>query len=252
MRLLIPVFIAGLAFGQQSADIKTTGACSPVASGNNNTVRIDCGIGQVQGKKLLDIVNKILAGQATLDDIKNDVQALRSEVAQLPKNGTAIQVGDINVQPGGILSVGQTGGFTGQLIVPKKPARRIPVAMQEQIVSELAAAPGQVSISSFVGDTEAYALAKDLLDVFDRAKWTFTNNKRISSYTISGEPWTGIKAEMYMNGKAGEEAHLEGWRDLGTGVLLGLSTYLKFEFKVEIIASDSDHELTIFVGPQAP
>ena len=43
--------------------IETTGSCSPITTGDNNTFSITCGIGKQQGESLLRIVNKILADQ---------------------------------------------------------------------------------------------------------------------------------------------------------------------------------------------
>ena len=64
--------------------VQTKGACSPVATGNNNTFSITCGIGKEQGQQMLGILNKILASQ--LDP--NTVTAKLDEIlAQLVASG---------------------------------------------------------------------------------------------------------------------------------------------------------------------
>lgn len=62
---LAPFFLATMSvFAQiQTGTATTSGACSPAASGNNNVFTINCGIGEAQGQKMVDILNKILANQ---------------------------------------------------------------------------------------------------------------------------------------------------------------------------------------------
>ena len=63
---------------------ETSGPCSPAVTGNNNTFNITCGIGQEQGRKMLSILNKILASQidpdavmAKLDEIQKGIEKIR-------------------------------------------------------------------------------------------------------------------------------------------------------------------------------
>jgi hypothetical protein len=61
----------------KTGDAKTSGSCSPAVTGNHNQFTIKCqGLSQEQGKKMLEILNKILANQidpktvdAKLDEI---------------------------------------------------------------------------------------------------------------------------------------------------------------------------------------
>jgi len=69
------------------AQMQTGGPCSPIATGNNNTFTITCGIGKQQGDALLKIMNKILASQLDpdavmkkLDEIGKDVKGIRQGV----------------------------------------------------------------------------------------------------------------------------------------------------------------------------
>jgi hypothetical protein len=48
---------------------QTIGFCSPAVTGSKNTFRINCGISQKQGRKMLDILNKILANQLDPDAV---------------------------------------------------------------------------------------------------------------------------------------------------------------------------------------
>jgi hypothetical protein len=64
-----------------TGNAKTTGACSPAISGNNNQVSINCqGISKEQAEKMTSILNKILANQidpaiviAKLDEILKSI-----------------------------------------------------------------------------------------------------------------------------------------------------------------------------------
>jgi len=50
----------------------TSGPCSPITTGHNNNYKIECNIDTEQGKKMLDIMNKILANQGKLSfDVVN-------------------------------------------------------------------------------------------------------------------------------------------------------------------------------------
>src|ERR1035438_2954577 len=50
----------------------TSGPCSPITTGHNNNYKIDCKIDTEQGKKMIEIMNKILANQEKLSfDVVN-------------------------------------------------------------------------------------------------------------------------------------------------------------------------------------
>jgi hypothetical protein len=69
MKIIAPLFVffCWLATAQPNPPSgQTTGACSPINTGNSNTFNITCGIGKQQGDALLKIINKILANQTDL------------------------------------------------------------------------------------------------------------------------------------------------------------------------------------------
>jgi hypothetical protein len=50
------------ALAQKNAgNAATKGSCSPPTTGDNNTYVIECGIGPEQGKKIIEMLNKVLA-----------------------------------------------------------------------------------------------------------------------------------------------------------------------------------------------
>ena len=64
--LVLALLIAAPCWSQTRATGKaeTTGPCSPLVTGSNNQVTINCkGVGKDQGAELLKIVNKILANR---------------------------------------------------------------------------------------------------------------------------------------------------------------------------------------------
>ena len=93
------LFCFWVANAQPKPSIETTGPCSPIATGNNNTFNITCGIGKQQGDALLKIMNKILASQLDLDavmkkldEIGKDVKGIRQGVYEgYDFNGTKRQ-----------------------------------------------------------------------------------------------------------------------------------------------------------------
>lgn len=87
---LILLLIATLGWTQTTTTGKaeTSGRCSPAVTGNNNQFRINCtGMDKEQGRKMLALMNNILAKQldpaavmAKLDEIEKGVQGLASRV----------------------------------------------------------------------------------------------------------------------------------------------------------------------------
>ena len=70
MRLLAVSCLSCISlFGQATPEVTTKGNCSPVATGNNNTFNITCGIGKEQGARMLEILNKILTNQLNPADV---------------------------------------------------------------------------------------------------------------------------------------------------------------------------------------
>jgi hypothetical protein len=71
MKIATPLFLLCWLPSAQSQppSVQTKGACSPVATGDNNTFTINCGIGKAQGDQMLKILNKILANQLDTDAV---------------------------------------------------------------------------------------------------------------------------------------------------------------------------------------
>ncbi len=65
---VVLLLLAVPCWSQNGTTIKNiaSGPCSPITSGNNNNYKIVCKINTEQGKKMLDIMNKILANQEKL------------------------------------------------------------------------------------------------------------------------------------------------------------------------------------------
>src|ERR1700687_2482479 len=75
MKFAIVLFLSSLGLAQQSAT--TSAPCSPIAPDNTGTITINCsGISKEQGRKMLAILNKVLANQ--LDP--NEVMAKLDEI----------------------------------------------------------------------------------------------------------------------------------------------------------------------------
>lgn len=75
------------------------------------------------------------------------------------------------------------------------PTRHIPSSTQLSLVECLSKNPGTVEIMAPVNDAEAFSLASEWLDVFDKAHWKF-DPKMIRSYTMSGAVQTGTSIHI--------------------------------------------------------
>lgn len=60
--------------------VETTGPCSPITTGNNNTFNITCGIGKQQGDALLKIMNKVLVNQLDPDVVMKKLDEILKAV----------------------------------------------------------------------------------------------------------------------------------------------------------------------------
>ena len=72
MKKLAPHLLLALSLygqNQNSGPATTRGTCSPANTGNGNTFTIQCGIGQEQGRKMLEILNHILSNQLDPDAV---------------------------------------------------------------------------------------------------------------------------------------------------------------------------------------
>jgi hypothetical protein len=89
MKIAVLIFLFCGVVPAQPKPIETKGACSPIATGDNNTFQITCGIGKSQGAQMLKILNKILLNQldpdavmAKLDEIQRGIDDLRNATAE--------------------------------------------------------------------------------------------------------------------------------------------------------------------------
>jgi len=87
MKSLIFLLFASAAIAQQS--VTTTAPCSPIAPDNNGSITINCpGMTKEDGRKMLAILNRILANQINpdlvmikLDEIQHGVSSIEKELA---------------------------------------------------------------------------------------------------------------------------------------------------------------------------
>jgi hypothetical protein len=155
----------------------SSGACSPSHVGNNNSYVINCnGIGAAQGKKIVELLNKVLtnsdlaAVNAKLDELVN-VASRPNQTVNAP-NGIGM-IGGTLVNP------------TVNNFVPL--TRHIPESIKSSLISCLSVNPGTVTILAPVNDAEAAALAGEWQDIFSRANWSIADNK-VGYYMMGGGP----------------------------------------------------------------
>src|ERR1700719_873872 len=100
-RITLLFLFCPFAFSQQtkSGNAVSIGACSPANSGNNNIFTINCGIGQTQGKKMLDILNRILANQLDPDKVMTKLDDIKHDMDVLKESSSKPTVGLITAQP---------------------------------------------------------------------------------------------------------------------------------------------------------
>jgi Skp family chaperone for outer membrane proteins len=90
MRYLILLFFSSFAVAQSAT---TSGPCSPIAAQNTGSITINCpGISGEEGRKMLAILNRIIANQINpdlvmvkLDEIQHGVSSIESELAEKKK-----------------------------------------------------------------------------------------------------------------------------------------------------------------------
>lgn len=88
MRLLVLLLLSTAALAQQTST--TMAPCSPIAPDNNGSITINCpGISQEQGRKMLVILNRILANEidpevvmVKLDEIQHGVTSIEKDLAE--------------------------------------------------------------------------------------------------------------------------------------------------------------------------
>lgn len=77
------LLVAAPCFAQttKAGEAKTSGACSPAVTGNNNQFTINCsGISQAQGQQLLSILNRILSQQLDPKAVMDKLDEIEKEV----------------------------------------------------------------------------------------------------------------------------------------------------------------------------
>jgi hypothetical protein len=90
MKYLMLLFFSSFALAQSTT---TSGPCSPIAAQNTGSITINCpGISGEEGRKMLAILNRILANQINpdlvmvkLDEIQHGVSSIESELAEKKK-----------------------------------------------------------------------------------------------------------------------------------------------------------------------
>jgi hypothetical protein len=224
---------------QKTGTAVANGTCNLANTGNNNSnIRIDCGIGKEQGKKIIDLLNKVLANQdrnAKLDELL--------KVASQP-----VQI--VNA-PNGIGTIG------GTLVNPTvnnfaPPSRHIPESIRPDLIDCLSKHPGTVEIMAPVNDAESFALATEWLDVFDKAKWSI-DPKMVRSYMSSGAVPTGTK--LNINGTINPDGTNPKFDpDSPSGSLVGCFLGKPSDGSSNLVPSPTvakDH-IGVVVGPRPP
>jgi hypothetical protein len=151
---------ASASYGQTTATGKanTSGSCSPAVTGSKNTFVIKCGVDSAQGKRMIEILNKVLENQidptavmAKLDEI---LQASRSSQVVNAPNGIG-SIGGTLVNP----TVNNFGPPTPQLtfreeIIPEVPGNNGgPQTLKVHIKTDRSI-PGAFIGVSFSGEVE--------------------------------------------------------------------------------------------------
>ena len=106
--VLLLCLFAVPSISQTTAGASTTGPCSPANTAPNSIFTIDCGIGQEQGQKMLDILNKILSNQldpnvvmAKLDEILKALNPYAPVITYSLNGGKHIRQGnDVSIEAG--------------------------------------------------------------------------------------------------------------------------------------------------------
>jgi hypothetical protein len=91
MKLLVLLLFSSVAVAQQSAT--TSAPCSPITPNNTGSITINCpGVSKEDGRKMLAILNRILANQINpdlvmvkLDEIQQGVSSIETELAEKKK-----------------------------------------------------------------------------------------------------------------------------------------------------------------------
>lgn len=113
-----------IASAQTTGSASASGACSLANSGNNNSsVVINCGIGAAQGKKILNILNTMLAHQIDPSAVMKKLDEILAAEKQARTSGGSVTGSDNTVlnDPRSIHGDGNTivgGDANGNVIIP--------------------------------------------------------------------------------------------------------------------------------------
>jgi len=165
--------------------VTVKGACNVANTGNNNTITIKCGIDQMQARKMVEILNKILSNQ--IDSTK--VIAKLDEILAQKQQSTQI----INAPNGIAIGGGSVLNPTVNNYAPVP--RHLDPSMLADISGCLASHPGTVKIMAVADSPEAYEYAGEWLKFFKNAGWTIEDNL-IHTFMIGGGIWTGTHIEI--------------------------------------------------------
>ena len=152
----------------KSSSVETKGACSPVATGNNNTFNITCqGISSKLGAQLVDLLNRLAKNQ------------LDAEMMMAKLDGCLQGVREIREQQA---SRHLTDQQRATLLAAMSPFRGT-----------------RVTISAREGDAEAYGYAQDFVALFRRAEFmliAFSGSASTTGVNMieigGGPPVTGL------------------------------------------------------------
>jgi hypothetical protein len=152
MRLALFLLFPLLLCGQQATGNATaSGTCGLANTAAIGSVVINCGIGRVQGQKMIEILNKILANQLDTDTVSKLLEDLRS--------------GQIRIE-NGVLKLAST---VDRIREQQNPRTLTPQQSRDFGVL-LEQFRGQVfTISSY--DTEGKGFAEFLIPFFERSGW---------------------------------------------------------------------------------
>lgn len=169
IRIAPMVLLCGLCGAQSnSSSLATKGACSPVATGNNNTFNITCqGISGKLGSQLVDLLNRLAKNQFDAEAVIEKLDGCLQGVRELREQQASRHLTD--QQRAALLAA----------LSPFKGAR--------------------VTITATEGDPEAYGYAQDFVSLFRKADFTlivFVAGAQITGvnpmHLMGGPPPTGL------------------------------------------------------------
>jgi hypothetical protein len=143
------------------------GACDIASIGNDNTIRINCGVGEEQGKKMIGILNKILANQLDPTVVMtklDEILATRTAAQQSQVNS-----GGINIEQG---TTGANSPIVNSPITVGDMPKRIAAEDMTRVVQYLSAARSKTTIDIQADQySGASQFPDDVYQAFKDAGW---------------------------------------------------------------------------------